>query len=108
MSLGNSVREEKRQPGIALDQLGLPLRRIQAEMGVRRETAAAYRQAAGVALLRTRRLGTPLHQTSRPLQPKPVKVVPLVVVQLVNDRLGIEPPAGRAVCLAYELPTIRE
>ena len=44
------MTEEKRQQVIALGRLGWPLRRIQEETGVRRETAAVYLKAAGVAI----------------------------------------------------------
>jgi transposase len=48
--VSNVLSEEKRQQVIALGQLGWPLRRIQEETGVRRETAGAYLKAAGVAI----------------------------------------------------------
>ncbi len=44
------MNEEKRQQVIALGRLGWPLRRIQEETGIRRETAGAYLKAAGVAI----------------------------------------------------------
>ena len=44
------MSEEKRHQVIALGRLGWPLRRIQGETGVRRETAGAYLKAAGVAV----------------------------------------------------------
>jgi hypothetical protein len=44
------LSEEKRQQIIALGRLGWPLRRIESEIGVRRETAAAYLKAAGIAI----------------------------------------------------------
>lgn len=44
------MNEEKRQQVIALGRLGWPLRRIQEETGVRRETAGAYLKAAGVVI----------------------------------------------------------
>lgn len=44
------MSEEKRQQVIALGRLGWPLRRIQEETGVRRETAGAYLKAAGIAV----------------------------------------------------------
>lgn len=46
--MSNVLSEEKKQQIIALGGLGWPLRRIQKETGVRRETAAAYLKAAGV------------------------------------------------------------
>ncbi|MBK7928951.1 MAG: hypothetical protein IPJ98_16120 [Bryobacterales bacterium] len=44
------MSDDKRQQVIALGRLGWPLRRIQVETGVRRETAGAYLKAAGVAI----------------------------------------------------------
>jgi transposase len=46
----NVLSESKRQQVIALGRLGWPLRRIQQEIGVRRETASAYLKAAGVSV----------------------------------------------------------
>jgi transposase len=48
--VSNVLSEQKRQQVIALGRLGWPLRRIQQETGVRRETAGAYLKAAGVAI----------------------------------------------------------
>jgi hypothetical protein len=48
--VSNVLSEEKRQQVIALGRLGWPLRRIQQETGIRRETAGAYLKAAGVAI----------------------------------------------------------
>jgi transposase len=48
--VSNVLSDDKRQQVIALGQLGWPLRRIQKETGVRRETAAAYLKAAGIAI----------------------------------------------------------
>src|SRR5579864_308333 len=48
--MSNVLSEEKRQQVIALGRLGWPLRRIEQETGVRRETASAYLKAAGVAV----------------------------------------------------------
>ncbi len=44
------MNEEKRQQVLALGRLGWPLRRIQQETGVRRETASAYLKAAGITV----------------------------------------------------------
>ena len=45
------MNEEKRQHEVlALGRLGWPLRRIQQETGVRRETASAYLKAVGIAV----------------------------------------------------------
>jgi len=48
--MSNVLSEEKRQQVIALGRLGWPLRRIEQETGVRRETAGAYLKAAGIGL----------------------------------------------------------
>jgi len=50
IDVSNVLSEEKRQQVIALGRLGWPLRRIQQETGVRRETAGAYLRAAGIAI----------------------------------------------------------
>ena len=48
--MSNVLSEEKRQQAIALGRLGWPLRRIEQETGVRRETAGAYLKAAGIGV----------------------------------------------------------
>jgi transposase len=48
--MANVLSEEKRQQVIALGRLGWSLRRIQAETGVRRETASAYLAKAGIEI----------------------------------------------------------
>src|SRR6266536_2890700 len=48
--MGNVLSETKRQQVIALGRLGWPLRRIEQETGVRRETAGAYLKAAGIGV----------------------------------------------------------
>ena len=47
--MANVLSEAKRQQVIALGRLGWSLRRIQRATGVRRETAATYLRAAGIA-----------------------------------------------------------
>jgi hypothetical protein len=46
--MGNVLSDEKKQHVLALGRLGWPLRRIEAETGVRRETSSAYLRAAGI------------------------------------------------------------
>jgi len=46
----NILGDEKRQEVLALGRVGWTLRRIQKATGVRRETASAYLQAAGIAI----------------------------------------------------------
>src|SRR5690349_3855223 len=48
--MSNVLSEQKKQQVIALGKLGWPLRRIEKETGVRRETAGAYLKAAGIAI----------------------------------------------------------
>ena len=48
--MSNVLTEEKKQQVLALGRLGWPLRRIEQETGVRRETAGAYLKAAGIAV----------------------------------------------------------
>ena len=48
--MSNVLTEEKRQQVLALGRLGWPLRRIEQETGVRRETASAYLKEAGIAV----------------------------------------------------------
>ncbi len=47
--MSNVLSEENKQQIIALGRLGWSLRRIQRATGVRRETAATYLKAAGIA-----------------------------------------------------------
>ncbi len=48
--MSNVLSEEKKKQVIALGHLGWSLRRIQRETGIRRETAATYLKAAGIAI----------------------------------------------------------
>jgi hypothetical protein len=48
--MSNVLSEAKKQQVIALGRLGRPLRRIEQETGVRRETAGAYLKAAGIGV----------------------------------------------------------
>jgi len=48
--MSNVLSEAKKQQVIALGRLGWPLRRIEQETGVRRETAGAYLRAAGIGV----------------------------------------------------------
>jgi hypothetical protein len=49
VGMSNVLSEEKKQV-LALGRLGWPLRRIEQETGVRRETAGAYLKAAGIGV----------------------------------------------------------
>jgi len=91
----NVLSESKRQQVIALGQLGWPLRRIEQEIGVRRETASAYLKAAGVPVRDARR---------RQLRPKPASEVstdsggakPASAGPVSTDSAPAAPPPGRA------------
>jgi hypothetical protein len=48
--VSNVLSEEKRQQVLALGRLGWPLRRIEKETGIRRETASGYLRDAGVEI----------------------------------------------------------
>src|SRR3984893_10408741 len=48
--MSNVLSEEAKQQVVALGRLGWPLRRIEQETGVRRETASAYLKAAGIGV----------------------------------------------------------
>src|SRR3977135_4385058 len=48
--MSNVLNEAKKQQVPALGKLGWPLRRIEQETGVRRETAGAYLRVAGIAV----------------------------------------------------------
>ncbi len=75
--MSNVLSEDKQQQVIALGQLGWPLRRIEKETGVRRETAAGCLRAAGIAVRPPRGWGRkppakPAKQaTADPVSPKP-------------------------------------
>lgn len=49
----NVLNEDKREQILALGRLGWSLRRIEREVGVRRETAGAYLHAAGISVRRS-------------------------------------------------------
>ena len=66
--MSNVLNEEKRQQVLALGRLGWPLRRIEKQTGVRRETASAYLKAAGIAVRSPRGWG------KSPPETKPAKV----------------------------------
>ena len=48
--MSNVLSEEEQKQILALGQLGWSLRRIQKRTGIRRETAAPYLKAAGIAI----------------------------------------------------------
>jgi transposase len=79
--MANVLGNEKREQIVALGRLGWSLRRIEAETGVRRETASAYLRAAGIAVRPAGRWGRapakPAKETSTDSQavaPTPTEV----------------------------------
>ena len=63
VNVSNVLSEQNKQQVIALGRLGWSLRRIQRATGVRRETAASYLRAAGIAF---RPPGNWGHQPAKP------------------------------------------
>jgi transposase len=61
----NILGDEKKQQVLALGRLGWSLRRIEQATGVRRETASAYLQAAGIAIRAPRRRRPPSKPASQ-------------------------------------------
>jgi transposase len=80
--MSNVLSEAKKQQVLALGRLGWPLRRIEQETGVRRETAGAYLKAAGIGVRPPRMWGrrppakpanevTTGSRTTKPANPNP-------------------------------------
>jgi transposase len=71
--VSNVLNEEKKKQVIALGQLGWALRRIEEATGVRRETAAGYLKAAGIAVRAPggwgRRKAKPANEVTTGLEP---------------------------------------
>lgn len=84
--MSNVLSEEKQKQVIALGQLGWTLRRIEKEIGVRRETAAGYLRAAGVVVRRPGRWGR---------LPPPAK--PANEVEVTTDSPAAKPANGGQV-----------
>ncbi len=75
--MANVLGNEKREQIVALGRLGWSLRRIQEAVGVRRETASRYLQAAGIAVRPPGRWGHPL---------------PKAAIETSTDPGGVEAP----------------
>jgi transposase len=89
--VSNVLNEEKRQQVLALGRLGWPLRRIQQETGVRRETASAHLKAAGIAVR------PPGGWGKRPPASKPAKEV--------SPDFGAELAASTTAAASFAVPT---
>lgn len=101
------MSEEKRQQVIALGRLGWPLRRIESEIGVRRETAAAYLKAAGVPVRQPGGWGrrTPAKPaievspdfgagSDRPAEPRPAPDTPVAEPAASKPANEVSPDSG--------------
>jgi len=92
--MANVLGREKREQILALGRLGWSLRRIEAETGVRRETASAYLRAAGIAIRPPRQWGKappkPAKETST--DPRPARAA----VETSTDPPAWPPVPGRS------------
>jgi transposase len=86
----NILGDDKKQQVLALGRLSWTLRRIQEATGVRRETASAYLQAAGIAIRGPRRR----HLTANPASE--VSTDPAALPPGITGPLAWPPPTGRA------------
>jgi transposase len=92
--MANVLDSGKQQQILALGRLGWSLRRIEAETGIRRETASAYLKTAGIAVRPPRRWGRP--------PPKPAKQTSTdsgtakPAKQTSTDPPAWPPPPGRS------------
>src|SRR5512132_3526937 len=90
----NVLSDEKRQQVVALGRLGWPLRRIEAETGIRRETASRYLRSAGIEVAgRGRRGSKPAIAAGVSTDPRPKPAIPDGVS---TDSGRIEPKPTRA------------
>ena len=87
--MSNVLSEDKKQQVITLGKLGWPLRRIEQETGVRRETAGAYLKAAGVAV---RAPGWRRRQNSKP------------AIQVATDSEAAKPAIEAGVATDFNRP----
>jgi transposase len=94
--VSNVLTEEKKQQVIALGKLGWTLRRIERATGVRRETAAGYLKAAGVAV-------RPPGSWGRRLPSKPANEVTADLA--LEDRTKTIPPVSQSAKPANEVIT---
>lgn len=93
------MREDKKQQVIALGRLGWSLRRIEDATSVRRETAAAYLRAAGIAIRPPggwgRSEAKPAIQVSTDLASKPaIEVSTDSATPIEAERPGVSPTAS--------------
>ena len=94
--MSNVLNDEKKQQVIALGRLGWSLRRIQRNIGVRRETASGYLKEAGIALRPPGGWGR-----ASPAKPANGVITDLALsklaIEVITDSAGAKPfPAGDA------------
>lgn len=94
--MSNVLSEIKQQQVLALGRLGWSLRRIEAETGVRRETASAYLKAAGIAVG-----GVGRRSRGDPFPPPPSN--PAITPEVSTDSATCLPPPARtaSACEPY-------
>jgi transposase len=92
--MANVLSQDRRQQVVALGRLGWSLRRIEAETGVRRETASGYLRAAGVAVRSaggSPRVWPPKPATSVGVSTDPGEAKPATSVMVSTDSGGAKP-----------------
>ena len=97
VAMGNVLDPSKQQQVLALGRLGWPLRRIERETGVRRETVSAYLRAAGVAV---RGRGRPGEARAKPaisgeVSTDPPRAVAAARPRAVRERVRAVPRSDR-------------
>lgn len=102
--VSNVLSEEKQKQVIALGQLGWPLRRIEQQTGVRRETAAGYLKAAGIPVRPPRGWGRrPPAKPAKEVTTDPAPAKPANAAEVTTDS-GPAPPArspAASACAPY-------
>src|SRR5438094_3606441 len=89
--MANVLSDTKREQVLALGRLGWPLRRIEDETGVRRETASVYPKAAGIAV-------RPPGGWGRQAASKPA-------IQVITDSYAEKPSSGKFTGPPAQAPT---
>jgi hypothetical protein len=88
------LSEENKQQVIALGRLGWSLRRIQQATGVRRETAATYLRAAGIAFRPPGKWG---HERAKPANEVITDPDPAKLADQVNPDPSSAKPANEVI-----------
>ena len=100
------MTEEKKQQVLALGRLGWSLRRIQRETGVRRETAAVYLKAAGIAFRPPGSWGRQPPKGAKEATPDPPAKPASEVITDFGAELAPEPAPSRSpsasACAPYQ------